>query len=213
MDTLSKLFGGGGIVKILRMFLFNPDEAFEVRDIAKRTKVDSDVVRNEISMLAKIGFLERKSFYREQGITHRRRGDVLKSSRPRRVRVQGWKLIAGFPYLAELRALLVGATPAWSEELARRFRNVGNLKVVIASGVFVGSLDSRLDILLVGENIRKAALLNSIKNLEAELGREIRYAIFTTQDFKYRLGIYDRLVRDVLDYRHEKVIDRLGMGT
>lgn len=213
MDTLSKLFGGGGIVKILRMFLFNPDEAFEVRDIAKRTKVDSDVVRSEISMLAKIGFLEPKSFYREQEVAQRRRGSTSKVARSRRARVHGWKLVTSFPYLTELRALLVGATPAWSEELARRFRNVGNLKVVIASGVFVGNLDSRLDILLVGENIRKSALLNSIKNLEAELGREIRYAMFTTQDFKYRLGIYDRLVRDVLDYRHEKIIDRLGMGS
>lgn len=210
MDTLSKLFGGSGIVKILRMFLFNPDEAFEVRDIAKRTRVDSDLVRNELSMLLSIGFIERKSFFREREGLHRRRGVTSKSDR--RVRVQGYKLLPTFPYLTELRGLMVGATPAWSEELARRFKKVGSLKMVIASGVFVGNLDSRIDILLVGENIKRTALLNSIKNVEAELGREIRYALFSTQDFKYRLGIYDRLVRDVLDYRHEKVIDRLGIS-
>ena len=36
--------------------------------------------------------------------------------------------------------------------------------------------------------------------LLAELGRELRYASFTTEDFKYRVGVYDRLIRDVFDF-------------
>ena len=47
--------------------------------------------------------------------------------------------------------------------------------------------------------------------LEAELGREIRYAFFTTPDFRYRLGVYDRLLRDVFDYPHRVLLDKIGL--
>ena len=48
-------------------------------------------------------------------------------------------------------------------------------------------------------------------SLEAELGREIRYASFATEDFRYRTGVYDRLLRDVFDYPHRLLIDKIGL--
>lgn len=212
MDTLTKLFGSSAIVKILRMFLFNPDEGFEARDVVKRTKVDIDVVRTELAMLIKIGFIKPKSFFKDIETSVRRRTKVnSKEAAPRRKRVKGWTLDEKFPYVKELQALLIGSAPVWSPDIMGRLKRAGNIKLVITSGVFVGNLESRLDIMVVGDNIRRPHLANSIKDIEAELGREIRYAVFTTSDFKYRLSIYDRLVRDVLDYRHDTVIDRLGI--
>jgi len=34
-------------------------------------------------------------------------------------------------------------------------------------------------------------------------------AFFETEDFVYRLNIYDRLVRDILDYDHIVVVNKL----
>lgn len=209
VDILGKLFGSNAIVKILRLFLFNPEEAFEARDVVRRTKVDPDVVRAELSMLARIGFIKRKAFTRTATPPARRR-----TPRPKRLarrRVMGWARDEHFLFTRELSALLIGSTPLWSRDLIKRLRHAGNIKVIVISGVFVGDLDGRLDILIVGDNIKRRELSQSIRNIEAELGREIRYAVFSTPDFRYRLGIYDKLVRDVLDYRHETVIDRLGV--
>jgi hypothetical protein len=50
-----------------------------------------------------------------------------------------------------------------------------------------------------------------IKRLEGEFGREIRYALFSTSDFRYRLGVYDRLIRDVFDYPHRLLLDKIGL--
>jgi len=211
MDILSKLFGSSGIVKILRLFLFNPEEGFEPKDVVRRTKVDTDVVRNELSMLSKIGFIKRKAFYRVVEDVARRRTEAQVKKEPRRKRVTGWGLNEQFPYIKELQTLLIGSAPVWSRDIIKRLKRAGNIKLVITAGVFVGDLDSRLDILVVGDNLRRPQLITTIKDIEAELGRELRYAVFSTPDFKYRLGIYDKLVRDVLDYRHEKVIDRLGV--
>src|SRR3989344_3768467 len=52
------------------------------------------------------------------------------------------------------------------------------------------------------------ALRAAVYAIEAELGRELRYASFTTDDFNYRLGIYDRLIRDIFDYPHQAILDR-----
>ena len=48
--------------------------------------------------------------------------------------------------------------------------------------------------------------------IESEIGKEIAYTIFDTTDFEYRLGIHDRLVRDILDYPHMTLIDKFGLG-
>lgn len=212
MDILSKLFGSSAIVKILRLFLFNPYEGYEIRDVIQRTKVDSEVVRSEIAMLGKIGFIKRVNFYRSLEEVQRRRPKTQKNKTLKRKKVSGWGLDDRFPYIKELQALLIGSAPVWNKDIIKKLRRAGSIKVIITSGVFVGNLDSRLDILVVGDNLKRQQLANSIKDIEADLGKEIRYAVFSTPDFKYRLGIYDRLVRDVLDYRHEKVIDRLGVS-
>jgi len=216
MEILSKLFGGAGIVKMLRLFLFNPTEPFEVKDIAKRTRVEADIVRNELAMLLKIGFIRKRSFYKDIEEPKVRRRSVRtqkKTKKPRRKRVSGFILDQNFPHLKELHDLLIGTVPFETDSVVRRLKKVGNVKLVIIAGVFVQHWDSRLDILVVGDNLKQSQLSHVIKDIESELGREIRYAMFPTQDFRYRLSMYDRLVRDVLDYPHKAVIDRLGLTT
>lgn len=46
--------------------------------------------------------------------------------------------------------------------------------------------------------------------LEYNLGRELRYAALDQEDFKYRHSIGDKLVRDVLDFEHMVVMDKMG---
>ncbi len=100
--------------------------------------------------------------------------------------------------------------PLQSKELLRRVNRLGTIKLVIVAGVFIQEQESRLDLLVVGDHIKKASFENAIKTLEAEIGKELRYAYFTTDDFKYRLNMFDKLVRDVLDYPHKKVLNRLS---
>jgi len=214
MEILSKLFGGAGIVKILRLFLFNPTEPYESKDVVQRTKTPTDLARSELSMLGKIDFIKKKNFYKEVQTPVSRRSAKHTTSQKKvtRKRVSGWVLNTDFLYLRELQALLIGTAPFETESVVRRLRKVGNVKVIIIAGVFVQHWDSRLDLLIVGDNLKKQQLSNIIKDVESELGREIRYAVFSTQDFKYRLGIYDRLIRDVLDYPHKIVVDRIGIS-
>ena len=199
MEILAKLFGSGSRVKLLRLFLLNTDSAFDVQEIAKRAKVSPATVRSETAMFERIGLVRRRVIFRDM-------------ARGGKKRVQGSVLNDKFPYFTELYRLLVNIPPLGSSEVVRRLSRVGRIKLLVLSGVFIQNPDSRVDMLIVGDQLKSGALENVMRALEADLGKELRYTAFNTEQFRYRLGIYDKLVRDILDYPHETVVDRLGIA-
>ena len=205
MEILGKLFGAPEKVKIMRLFLFNPEQAFDLEGVVLKTKSAVKDVRREISELDKIGLVKKRIFFKDVKKEIGKKTEIIKK------KTSGWILNNSFPYLIELQGLLINAQLIRHGEILKRLSSVGKLKVLIVSGVFIQDLDSRVDLLIVGDNLKKFALENAVKTIESEIGREINYTAFETPDFLYRLGICDKLIRDILDYRHEKVLDRIGI--
>ena len=65
MDTLGKLFGSQARVKILRLFLLNPQDAYDVPMVAEKSKVSASEARREITLLKAAGVISNKSFTKE----------------------------------------------------------------------------------------------------------------------------------------------------
>ena len=84
--------------------------------------------------------------------------------------------------------------------------------MVIVAGVFIQNPDSRVDLLIVGDNLKRGSIDRIVKTMEAEIGKELTFASFETADFHYRLGMYDKLIRDILDYPHQKLLDKLNIN-
>jgi len=204
MDTLSKLFGSETRVKILRLFLFNQNNVYDLVEIAERAQVHKYAVKHEIKMLKKISLIKQKNFLKE--ITYRRKRKILYKKR----RIVGWMLNDKFSYLRPLQNLLIDTLRINNDSVVKRLQRIGKVKLLILSGVFINNDDSRVDIFIVADNIRKNVLYKIVKDIEAEIGKEIRYTALETVDFHYRLGMYDKLVRDVLDFPHEKIVNRMG---
>ena len=186
-ELLGKLFGSIERVKIMRLFLMNPTVAFTKAAIARRSKVSGTTLSREL-------IKSRLSVTAEEGGT----------------RAKGWQLDLGFPLLAPLKSLLFPTEPFTHEEIVRKFKNGGRIKLIIAAGIFIQDENSRADLLIVGDNLKKRVLDHALKSMEAEIGRELVYGIFETEDFKYRLGVYDKFIRDLLDYPHEVMLDKIG---
>jgi hypothetical protein len=70
-----------------------------------------------------------------------------------------------------------------------------------------------MDIFIVGDKLKKNVLQQIIKGLEADIGKELNYVVFDTDEFKYRLDMYDKLVCDSIDLPHEKIIDNGQLST
>lgn len=190
-DPLDKLFGSAARVKLLRLFLFNPKQQYTVALCAQRARVPERTARKEVAL------------FKSAKLVHRvptRRG-----SGPR------FMLNENFAYVSLLRQLLLNA-PERAKDLFERARGAGVIKVIIVAGVFMGEWEEQLDVLFVGDRIKEPKLRARMRTLESELGRELRYAVLNTEDFLYRLNMNDKLVRDVLDYPHRLVFDRLNIG-
>lgn len=201
MHTLGKLFGSEAKVRIIRLFLSNPDTGFEVKDVALRTRTSIKTVRSELNGLAQAGFIKKKSFIKEETVK-RGKKEILKKKR-----VQGWFYAVSFQYREALRNLVLDTEFVDLADLGKKLKSYGKIKLVLAAGVFTQNPESRLDLLIVGDELRRQSIDTMVRALEAEIGQELAYAVFDTPDFLYRANMYDKLVRDVIDYPHEQVID------
>ena len=187
MEILGKIFGTTARVKIMRLFLLNRNKVFVNADIATRSRVSPEGVRKEIRLLESIEFIKK--------------------------RPNGYIFNQNFLYTKELENLLVSTEVLDKEAVATSFKKVGKLKLLVVSGIFIKDKDSRVDILLVGDNLNKSKIEDSIRKMEAEVGTEMTYASFTTKDFIYRLAMYDKLVRDILDFPHEVIFQAKDLST
>lgn len=200
METLAKLFGGQARVKIMRLFLLNIDNAFEIEEVTSRSRVARAGARRELNALCAMGFVRHKLITKE-------------GPRGAKRKVPAWALDRSFPYLSPVRDLLVDPNLLLQEDLIQRFKQIGKIKLLLVSGVFIGHPESRADFLIVGDKLKKNVLQQVVKGLEAEIGKELDYVLFETKEFKYRLDMYDKLIRDILDYPHEKLIDSGQLST
>lgn len=202
-DVLGILFGSAARVKILRLFLGNADTCFTVAQIAKHAKVDSRVVRKETNSFLKVGLLKKTTCVE---VVTKGRGSKKKEITKRSA---GMVVDRSFEHFYALRSFVLNIAPTDNENIVKKLGAAGTPKLVLIAGVFIQDPDSRVDLLVVGDTMKDAQLKDVVRDLEAQMGRELRFAAFTTKDFIYRLGIYDRLVRDILDYPHQVLIDKL----
>ena len=183
--SVSNIFGGEAKVKIMRLFIFNPGTIFKASAVSDRTQERRAVVAREIRNLMKGGLLRKKG--------------------------KGYTLNYDYPFVEALNSFLIDASPISEKEIIKKVSRAGTMKLILISGVFLHDPEARVDMLVVGDHLKKGVLVQAISSIEAMLGREIRYASFETADFQYRLGLYDKLVRDILDFNHKKILNKLGV--
>ncbi len=212
MEILSKLLGSEDRVKMMRLFLLNGETAFDAGDIMERSKVGKSALRREISALTKIGFIKPKNFIKDvQKVSQSSRTKNSKAVKVLKKKVSGWQLSADFPLLLPVHNLLISAEPVNKDDIISRFKNAGKVRLIVLAGVFLQKDDSRVDILIVGDDLKKKSIENGLRAIEAEVGKELTYALFDTQDFIYRMNVYDKFARDILDFPHEKIYNKIGI--
>jgi len=144
--------------------------------------------------LRKIGFLRKKTIRKK---TKEKKAGIYFFVNPQ------------FDFYSELRTLVLKSLPASLEKIFRQIKKLGRIKLAILSGVFLNLDNSRVDLFIVGDGISKRRLESFLRNLEADVGRAINYAVFSTEDFNYRYEMFDRFILDILEKPHQKLINKL----
>lgn len=191
----------------MRFFLFNPDKIYSSKEAASRAHASAREAEKELRIFEKANFIKRRVIIETEIINRRNKKPLV-----RRRKLNGWTLDRLFPYLLPLKNLIINTTLIDHREMIRRLARAGSLKLVIAAGVFIQQEESRLDLLIVGDHLKKAVIGRVVKVMESEIGKELRYVILETLEFKYRASICDKLIRDVMDYPHQKLLDKFEIG-
>lgn len=193
---IDSLFGSKTRVKLLGLFMNNPERSFYVREITRNINEQINSVRRELANLVEIGVVTRDS------VDNR----------------LYYKADINFRYYHALREMFANETEvvrgpkvevdAW----AAKFAAINGIKEVIFAGALVYESASPLDLIVAGDPTMDQSKVRAlIKALEKGLDAQLNYSILDTEDLYYRLSIRDRFVLDVLESKHTVVLDDTGM--
>ncbi|RJR13605.1 hypothetical protein C4585_01865 [Candidatus Parcubacteria bacterium] len=198
-DFLSQLLGSASRARVLRVFAFSPHEPFTASFVAKRAGVPVGVATKEITDLEKIGVLKKKKVSITFADSKKQTGKQKELT---------WSFDEEFKYARALSLFIHEIAPIQHSSIVDSLKGSGRLAIVILSGTFIGDASRPADLIVVADPLYEKRLEQAIRAMEPQLGREIRYAAFSTPEFRYRLTIQDRLIRDIIDFPHLVLLDR-----
>lgn len=200
---LENLFESVPKARILRLLIRNADQKFLLDQIAMRSQIKKTSVRREVQKMLKYGLAE------ENTITVEIKSK--KGGKPRLKKERAYGINSRYPLLRELQDLVTKSSVAPHDKLLRQIRGIGKIKLAIISGVFTQAENSRTDLLIVGDGIFKRKLDRFLADAESELGKPVQHTVMETDEFLYRMDMYDRFLRDILEYPHEKIINKFNL--
>lgn len=185
----------------------NPDQSFTFDMIVEKSNVKSAQVRKEINKFLKFGIIfERKRIIKKE--LPARKG---KKSKVKTVRTFVYGANQEFEVFQELRNLIIKSSVASKKNLLQRLKKLGRIRLAMIARMLINNDRGRTDLLLVADDITKGKLEKFLSELESEVGKQVHYTLMTKDEFTYRINMYDRFLRDILESPHEKLINRLNI--
>ena len=211
-DFLTQLTSNPNRAKLLRVLLFNEGRLLTASEAGKRAGVPTKEAERELKAIAAWGVIKKMQVESlpEKTAASSRAAKAKKVSKQCVGEIM-WTLDTTFAHLRPLSAFVHEISPMRHEKIVSALRRGGRLAAVILSGHFLGDPSRPADLLVAADTFNERRLESAVRQLEPLCGREIRYAAFSTSEFRYRLTIQDRLIRDTLDYPHLVLLDKTRM--
>lgn len=193
-EILETLFDSPVKVRLLKLFLRNPDIFFREKEISQKIQVTKRLVTRQLKRLFGIGFIKKRTLAKKK--KNMKAGIYFSVNQE-------------FNFYHELRSLVLKSSPASKDKMLKRILKLGRIKLLLLGGIFLNTENSRVDIFIVGDLINQRKINQFFRDLESEIGKEIKFAVMNTKEFYYRFHMFDRFVHDILEKPNEKMINKL----
>ena len=200
---IEQLFGSKTRVKLLQLFYSNPNRSFYVREITRKIDEQINSVRRELANLLNVGLItsdtsNNKVYY---------------------------EVNQKYEFYTPLQEIFGGSVAKVSESTSAKtakaidlplrdeasdLKALGNVEVAALMGQFTRDETAGVDVLIVG-NVNQNALNKYVTELERQEGKDLRYTVFSLEDFTYRLQIKDRFTANVLRAKKQVLLDKPGL--
>ncbi|PID30748.1 transcriptional regulator [Candidatus Saccharibacteria bacterium] len=216
---IEQLFGSKTRVKLLHLFFENPNRSFYVREITRKIDEQINSVRRELANLLNIGIItsdssNNKVYYEvnQKYAYYLALQEIFGGIKPRKTRkTKPATKASAQPDEAAATAPSVEMTSELMElEEPAELKQLGNVEVAALMGQFTRDETSGVDVLIVG-NVNRNALQKYVTELEEQEGKELRYTVFSLEEFRYRAQIKDRFVSNVQDSKKQVLLDKPGL--
>lgn len=174
---MEAIIGSKSRVKLMTLFLLNPEKRFYLREIARKTEENVNSVRRELKNLEGTG--------------------LLRSERVGNLKY--YSVNTTMPIYAELRDMFL-KTEGIAGVLREKLNELGKIESAFIYGSFAkreGAEGSDIDLFMIGR-VDEERLILLLRELEKRLTREINYVLFTPEEFRERIEKKDPFVGNVM---------------
>lgn len=218
---LNKLFGSQARVKILKIFLHHPEKRYYIRQLARDLKLQVNSARRELENLENFGLLV--SNLSAVGDDDQAAPDITTFLEPVAKKDEGdrydrskqekkyYQANTNFILFDEIRSLILKAQILYERDFIHKLQQIGKIKLLILTGIFVNDPHAQVDLLAVGR-INKPRFLKLIKELEGELGQDFNFTLMSLPEFKYRRDMTDIFLYGILEGKKAVIIDEIGVS-
>jgi len=204
---LHQLFSSNTRVKLLKLFLFNSEKKFFVRELTRLLDEHLNSIRRELSNLEEIGFIQcvagdgMDSFDEEETPSLKTGGKIQKKY---------YQTNPDFSYFNELKALFLKSEIISENEIKEKIKGIEGIGYFMLTGYFTNS-DSPTDILAIG-SFDSEKVLSLVAELEKMVGRELNYTVMDRDEFVHRLNLIDKFLYKILECKKIVVRDEISEG-
>lgn len=194
---LDAIFGSAVRVKILNFLLISPAAKHYSSQLSTALGIAASSLRHELANLVKAGLI------RED-----KDGSGSGKNRERKT----YSINENFLLYPEIKALFVKAQILFSEKFLEGLRKACQPKFLALTGLFTNYPEAQTDLIVAGQ-IRRGPFLRLINELEADLGREVKFTILSEAEFLYRRDIMDIFLYNILEGKTVVLIDEISSRT
>jgi len=201
---IEQLFGSKTRVKLLQLFYTNPNRSFYVREITRKVEEQINSVRRELANLQSIGIItsdtSNNKVYYEVNQQYQFFSPLSELFGGKAARTK--RSTKKQPNTVETELL--------KPDEATDYKHLGQVDALALMGQFTRDELSGVDVLVVG-NVNTNAVQKYVTELEEQEGKDLRYTVFTLDEFRYRLQIKDRFTSNVLLSKKQVLVDKAGL--
>jgi len=198
---IEQLFGSKTRVKLLQLFYSNPNRSFYVREITRKIDEQINSVRRELANLLSVGIIVSDTSNNKVYYEVNQKYEFFTPLQE----IFGGVVVRPHRGVRTTKAIDLPLPDETAD-----FKVLGNVEIAVLTGQFTRDDTTGVDVLIVG-NVNQNALNKYVTGLEKQEGKDLRYTVFSLDDFTYRLQIKDRFTTDVLRAKKQVLIDKPGL--
>jgi DNA-binding Lrp family transcriptional regulator len=187
-DFLEVFLASEGRARLVKYFILNPFAKTSVQTLKEKLRIDERTIKRELEVLRKIGLVKKRKALSKY---------IYFLDKTNAFYPEVKKIVAKCTIFPQLKSL-------------EKIPKTGHVKMVLMTGLLANNLKTRADLLIVGDAIARGRLNEVIKEIEAEIGREVRYTTFSFEEYEYRLNMYDKFIREFFEGPHKIIHNRMG---